>query len=317
MAMGGLSMRSLRVPPTSRVLVRFLLICCPRNLVAIEASACKLLEAGKPKWKSPAEGSRMTRRLLIATFGSYGDLYPYLAIGAELRRRGLGVTIATSSSYQTIVEAEGLAFHAVRPDVDLNDRAKMEYFMDARRGSERIIRFLTGLVRENYEDTLEAARDADVIITHPITFGAVLAAQKLRLPWISTVLAPMSMLSACDPPVMADLPGMVHILRLGPGIAKWFWNLGRKRTRPWVQPVLDLQKELDLPPGGHPLFEGQHSPSLVLALFSRSMAAPQPDWPAQTVVTGFPFYDHGEIVLDPAFNGAPELCSYAGIAFPR
>ncbi len=244
-------------------------------------------------------------RLLIATFGSFGDLYPYLAIGAELRRRGLGVTIATSSSYQTIVEAEGLAFHAVRPDVDLHDRAKVEFFMDARHGSERIIRFLTGMVRENYEDTLEAARHADVIVTHPITFGAVLAAQKLRLPWISTVLAPMSMFSAHDPPVMADVPRMVHVLRLGPGIAKWFWNLGRKRTRPWVKPVLDLQRELDLPPGGHPLFEGQHSPSLVLALFSRSMAAPQPDWPVQTVVTGFPFYDRGELVLDPAFDGAP------------
>ena len=151
-------------------------------------------------------------RLLIATFGSFGDLYPYLAIGAELRRRGLGVTIATSSSYQTIVEAEGLAFHAVRPDVDLHDRAMVESFMDARRGSERIIRFLTGLVLENYEDTLEAARHADVIVTHPITFGAVLAAQKLRLPWISTVLAPMLMLSAHDPPVMADVPGMVHVL---------------------------------------------------------------------------------------------------------
>jgi rhamnosyltransferase subunit B len=244
--------------------------------------------------------------LLIATFGSYGDLYPYLAIGAELQRRGLGVTIATSSSYRTLVEGAGLVFHAVRPDVDLHDRAKIQSFMDARRGSERIIRFLTGLARENYEDTLDAARDADAIVTHPITFGAVLAAQKLRLPWISTVLAPMSMFSAHDPPVMPNAPGMVHVLRLGSGIANWFWKLGQKRTRPWVRPVLDLQKELDLPPLGHPLFEGQHSPSLVVALFSRYMAAPQPDWPAQTVVTGFPFYDHGELALDhPVFDSAP------------
>jgi UDP:flavonoid glycosyltransferase YjiC (YdhE family) len=29
----------------------------------------------------------------------------------------------------------------------------------------------------------------------------------------------------------------------------------------------------------------------VLALFSRVLAQPQPDWPANTVVTGFPFYD--------------------------
>ena len=29
----------------------------------------------------------------------------------------------------------------------------------------------------------------------------------------------------------------------------------------------------------------------VLALFSKVMAEPQPDWPANTVITGFPFYD--------------------------
>jgi UDP:flavonoid glycosyltransferase YjiC (YdhE family) len=49
--------------------------------------------------------------------------------------------------------------------------------------------------------------------------------------------------------------------------------------------------DLGLPRPEHPLFEGSHSPGLVLALFSRYMAAPQPDWPRATVVTGFPFYD--------------------------
>ena len=44
-------------------------------------------------------------------------------------------------------------------------------------------------------------------------------------------------------------------------------------------------------PNGHPLFEGQHSPSCVLALFSRLLAVKQPDYPPQTVITGFPFYD--------------------------
>jgi len=54
------------------------------------------------------------------------------------------------------------------------------------------------------------------------------------------------------------------------------------------------------------LFEGTNSPSLVLALFSQCFAAPQRDWPPQTVVTGFPFYDrHHE---RPAM--APELVRF-------
>jgi UDP:flavonoid glycosyltransferase YjiC (YdhE family) len=46
-----------------------------------------------------------------------------------------------------------------------------------------------------------------------------------------------------------------------------------------------------LPKGDHPIFSGQHSPFLVLALFSKVLAKPQPDWPPNTVVTGFPFFD--------------------------
>jgi UDP:flavonoid glycosyltransferase YjiC (YdhE family) len=39
------------------------------------------------------------------------------------------------------------------------------------------------------------------------------------------------------------------------------------------------------------MYEGQFSPVLNLALFSAALAAPQPDWPQNTVVTGFPLYD--------------------------
>lgn len=39
------------------------------------------------------------------------------------------------------------------------------------------------------------------------------------------------------------------------------------------------------------MFEGQFSPFGTLAWFSKHYASPQPDWPARTRITGFPFYD--------------------------
>lgn len=36
-----------------------------------------------------------------------------------------------------------------------------------------------------------------------------------------------------------------------------------------------------------------HSPDLVLGLFPKWFATPQPDWPPATVLTGFPLYDDG------------------------
>ena len=78
-------------------------------------------------------------------------------------------------------------------------------------------------------------------------------------------------------------------------------RLPKLYTRKWVDPVRRLREELGLPAGRNPLFEGQHSPGLVLALFSRILAAPQKDRPDRTVVTGFVTYDrdlHGEGIVE-------------------
>jgi UDP:flavonoid glycosyltransferase YjiC (YdhE family) len=55
-----------------------------------------------------------------------------------------------------------------------------------------------------------------------------------------------------------------------------------------------LQRELGLPIGESPLFAGKYSPHLNLALFSKTLQAPQPDWPARTAQTGFLFHDETE-----------------------
>ena len=230
-------------------------------------------------------------RILLATFGSYGDLHPYLAVGIELRRRGHQVAVATSPIYAAKVRSEDLAFVPVRPDITLDDGEALSYVMDARHGPERIVRFVAEQIRESYEDTLPAVRNADLVVTHPLTFGAVLSAQRLGVPWISTVLAPFSLLSAHDPPVQAAAPWMSQLRAFGPGPLRWLMSLAKRHTLSWIRPLLDLRRELALPTEGHPLFEGQHAPRRVLALFSKCLAQPQPDWPPQTVVTGFPFYD--------------------------
>jgi len=55
--------------------------------------------------------------------------------------------------------------------------------------------------------------------------------------------------------------------------------------------VTSFRAELGLPPAADPLYEGQFSPYGTLALFSRVLAEPQPDWPVRTQITGFPFFN--------------------------
>jgi hypothetical protein len=65
----------------------------------------------------------------------------------------------------------------------------------------------------------------------------------------------------------------------------------RFTTRSWSARVRQLRRELGLSSGADPIYEGQHSPWRVLGLFPRLFAEPQPDWPRNVLLTGFPFWE--------------------------
>ena len=142
-------------------------------------------------------------RILITTFGSYGDLHPYIAVALGLKQRGHQPIIATSASYRVKVEAEGLLFHAVRPDLDdfgpFAEIARRVY--DPKKGTEYLLRELV-LPRfaDTYDDLTAAAQRADLLVTHALSYAAHLFARSHGLRWISTILSPMVFMSAYDPP---------------------------------------------------------------------------------------------------------------------
>jgi UDP:flavonoid glycosyltransferase YjiC (YdhE family) len=154
-------------------------------------------------------------------------------------------------------------------------------------------------LRASYEDLEAIVAGADLVVSHPITFAAPLAAERHGVPWLSTVLAPLSFFSRYDFPAVPPLTGLSRAARLAPWTAGAMRALSRAATRSWTAPVDALRRDLGLAPSGHPLFEGQFSPLGTLALFSSVMGRPQPDWPIRTTVTGFVFYDnHGRLPID-------------------
>jgi UDP:flavonoid glycosyltransferase YjiC (YdhE family) len=245
---------------------------------------------------NPAEpGASFRRRIVITTFGSLGDLHPYLAVALGLKARGHEAVIATSGYYRQKVEALGLGFRALRPDhPDTGvDPDLMRRLMDRRKGSEVVIReIMMSVLRESYEDTLAAAEGADLLVSHMLTFTTRLVAEKRRIPWASTFLQPLGLFSVYDPPVVPQAPFLAMLRFLGPAFHRLLFWCAKRTVRSWSEPWHRLRSEVGLPPTSEsPLFEGQHSPSLVLAMFSKLLADRQPDWPRQTFITGFPFYD--------------------------
>ena len=236
----------------------------------------------------------MSARILITSFGSYGDVNPYVGLALALRARGHEPVIATSAFYKGYVEREGIEFRAVRPDANPNDRALVARIMEPRRGTDFLLReLILPALRDSYEDLAVAAEGCDLLVSHPITFAAPVVARERALPWASTVLAPMSFFSRHDLPVFPPIPWAKRLERV-PGVARALVGISRAATRSWMEPVHRLMADRRLPSNGHPLFEGQHSPELVLALFSRVLGEPQPDWPPNVQLTGAIWYNGPE-----------------------
>ncbi|MDI1319219.1 MAG: glycosyltransferase [bacterium] len=234
------------------------------------------------------------KHIAFATFGSLGDVHPFFALGRVLQARGHRVTIATSEYHRGKIEAEGFNFHPVRPDIaDFGGPAGLfRAFSDGPGGAVGVLRRdILPRLRETCDDLLAVARQADFLGAHPIYYPAPLVAEKLGLPWAGMLLQPMAMFSAHDPAIIPQVPGL-H--RLPPFALRAFVKLSQLGLQPLVRPIHDLRRALGLPPTGrHPMFGGQYSPDLNLALFSPLFAPPQPDWPAGTIATGFPFFDDG------------------------
>jgi UDP:flavonoid glycosyltransferase YjiC (YdhE family) len=234
-------------------------------------------------------------RIVFSTFGTFGDINPLVALSLELKRRGHTPVLAVPAMFREKIEPLGIEFVPVRPDQDPTAKHMVEMIWDVKKGTERGLReFLFPVIRNSYEDLLAAVNaggGADLLVTGELAYAGPIVAEKTGIPWVSYVLAPLSFFSGYDPPVLAPYPTLAKVQSMVPGVGQMIPRFARVVTRRWPQPIYDLRKDLGLPRGKDPLFDAKHSERLVLALFSRVLGDPQPDWPANTLVTGFAFYD--------------------------
>ncbi len=253
-------------------------------------------------------------RILFTTIGSLGDLHPLIAIGLELQRRGHSVRFCTSEGYRDKLQSLGFGFDPLRPNAapsdEISDRVR-EIF-DPRKGPERLLReWILPELRSTYEDLVRAAvgapanpdspeqskaardcRGTDLLVSGELVYAAPLVAEKFGIPWASCITAPMSFFSAFDLPILPPVQTLSTWLKcFGPRVNRGVVRLIKTCTRKWGAPVQSLRAELGLNPGADPIYEGKFSPQLVLAMFSAVLGGPQPDWPPNTIITGFPFFD--------------------------
>ncbi|MFH0343512.1 MAG: glycosyltransferase [Chromatiales bacterium] len=188
-------------------------------------------------------------RVVISTFGSLGDLNPYVAIALELRHRGYEPVIATTPLYRDKITSLGLWFHPVRPDLPSYDRpedleAMVRGAMDPMTGIRTIVgELIMPYLRGIYDDLCQAVQGAALLLSHPLPLVAPIVAERTGVPWVSSVLAPMSLFSVYDPAVNAQMPWLHPFLKLSPALCRASIHLVRRLSDRMLRPLYALRAE--------------------------------------------------------------------------
>ena len=201
----------------------------------------------------------------------------------------------------------GIDFRPIRPDWDPSDPKLIRLCEDLKRGPELLYRkMLLPESKGPYQDLLSVATDADFMIAGELVYAAPLVAEKLRMRWASVILSPFSFFSCFDPSMMANVPSLIHLRKLGSSAYRLGLSIGRLATRHWSDPVRDLPPFRRPATGMRPGIQGQvFFRSCAGALFTTSCPATA-RLSSQTVQAGFVYFDHQA----PETCPLPELSSF-------
>ncbi|MFM9905975.1 MAG: glycosyltransferase [Pyrinomonadaceae bacterium] len=239
-------------------------------------------------------------RIVLSTTGSLGDLNPMIALALELRRRGHTSVINSWDGYREKIDSLGFEFRPLRPSIDPTDREIARRVMDARKGPEMVIKDLIfPNLHAMYDDLVAACDGADAMLNGEVIYVAGSVAETANIKWISTSLQPMSMFSSYDPNVYPTVEWMQLFRPMPPAFHDAMFSFLKWTISDWFEPFKQFRRDLGLSPNNDPVFTDKYSKLLHLAMFSKAIGKPQPDWFSPTLQTGFCFYDESETVTLP------------------
>jgi rhamnosyltransferase subunit B len=231
--------------------------------------------------------------ILLPCIGSAGDVHPMIALAVALQKRGHRATVLTNPMFEELIEAQGLGFLAVGTKEMAQATISDPNLWHPRKGFGVVAqRALVPAIPEVYDLIEKHADGATVVASSGIAFGARLAHERLGVPLATVHLQPSIIRSLVD-------QGMAGNIRISKSQPMWFkkaffqladWLLMDKELK---RPLNDLRAPLGLPPISHVMHHWMHSPQLVIGFFPDWFAAPQPDWPPNTHLVGFPLWDTG------------------------
>ena len=259
-------------------------------------------------------------KFLLLPVGSAGDVYPYVAIGSALKKRGHDITVVTNPHFEALIKAAGLRFRPWGTIEQFDSLTRNPHLWHERKGLQVISAKLRSEMSALYEIVgSEYERGPLTIVAHGLAFAARLAHETLGVPLVTIHLQPSSLFSVYDTPIFHRWLTSINRLPLRP--KRLLLKLAtREADRILGLAINKLRAEQHLAPVQQIFRRWWHSPQQVIGLFPNWYANPQPDWPPQTSLTGFVLFDAdtGE-PLPPAVErfleeGSPPLVFVPGSA---
>jgi sterol 3beta-glucosyltransferase len=230
-------------------------------------------------------------RILITTFGTRGDVQPYIALGKGLKAAGYETGICTSEGYRSFVEEHGLTYVFMNNELLRLTQAALTEVNGIRDGV-RIARQMQPAMRSAMDDEWHAAQafGSDLILYHPKCLGSYHIAEKLNIPAVMSIPLPFYTPTRAFP-----VPFMSGI-RLGGWFNHFSYRLMGLSNGMFSGTVNDFRvKTLNMPPVGRftdLLVRSDGTSVPVLYPYSPYLLPVPDDFPPHVHVTGYWFLDH-------------------------
>lgn len=222
---------------------------------------------------------------VLATFGTDGDVFPYLALATALRSRGHRVTLLTSSGYERFAQERGLEFGSLASQGELTEWFAHPHFWHPTRSALVAAQWGTRHIEQQYNIVRPFADDKDaVFIASPAVFAARLVHEQFQRPLATVILQPWVIASSIEPPLLPVIPLPP---RLPMFIGNTFWRLV-DFVGDWLigVPLNKVRRKLGMKPIRQVL-RWWNSPQRIIGLFPDWYGPPQRDWLPQIRLTGF------------------------------
>lgn len=265
---------------------------------------------------------RPSRHAVLLTFGSSGDVNPFLGLGDELLGRGWDVTLVTNARYEAIARHHNLDFAGIGTDEDFDAFVKNPDAWHPSKGTRLVFGAMADYARETYTVVRDLLRPGTVIVAGTLGVAGRVLHETHDVPLVTMHLSPTVFRSHLDPPLLPGVPPMHRVPEaIRPWVMKHFWNgADRYVLDKSLAGLAAFRGELGLDPVTGYLGDWLHSPMRTLAMWPDWFAPAPADYPEQSRLCGFPLYDERKTAEMPAeveaflTAGAPPIVFTPGSA---